>query len=99
MKEEVLRRGSSEEAEIVHHMGLVGVAGFKSDFGELFAGVPQTADMLQTGEAADGFRRGAHCGAEMSFQRALAHGGTAGDGGNGSLAFGAADEVSTAASI
>src|ERR1700733_11393234 len=55
LAEEGLGGGSSEEAEIVHHVGLVGVAGCKSNFGEAFAGVPQTADMLQTGQAADGF--------------------------------------------
>jgi hypothetical protein len=92
LTEEGLGRGSCKEAEIVHHVGLVRVAGGKCDFGEGFAGVPQTADMLQTGDAAEGFGRGAHGRAEVSFQRALAHGGMAGDGGNGSAALGAADE-------
>jgi len=80
-------------AEIVHHMGLVGVAGCKRDFGEGFAGVPQPADMLQTGHAANDFGSGAHGSAKVSFQSTLAHGGMAGDGDNGSPAFGAADEV------
>jgi hypothetical protein len=48
--------------------------------------------MLQTGHAANDFGSGAHGSAKVSFQSTLAHGGMAGDGGNGSAAFRAADE-------
>ena len=49
--------------------------------------------MLQTGQTTDGLGSGAHGNAEVSFQRTLAHGGVAGDGGDGSTALGVADQV------
>ena len=64
-------------------MGLIAVAGFEGDLGEGLSGVPQAADVLEAGEAAELLGRCADCGTEVSFEGAEAHGGVVGDGSNG----------------
>src|SRR5882757_7747606 len=83
--------GSGEEAEVVDHVGLVGVAGLEGDLGEGFSGVPEAADVLEAGETAELFGGCADGGAELAFKRADAHGGVAGDGLDGCAALAVAD--------
>ena len=91
--EELLGGGAGEEAEVAHHVGLIGVAGGEGDLGEGFSGVPEAADVLEAGEAAERFGGCADGGAELPFERAEAHGGVAGDGSDGGAAVGAADHL------
>src|SRR5438445_3399169 len=89
--EKLLGGGAGEEAEVAHHVGLVGVAGGERNLGEGFSGVPEAADVLQASEAAELFGGCADGGAELPFERAEAHGGLARDDSDGGAAVGAAD--------
>src|SRR5260370_9525812 len=84
----LLRRCTGEKPEVAHHVRLIAVTGFKGDLRKVFSGVPQPADMLQTGQTGEPLGRRAYCGAELSFQRALAHGGMPRNGCNGRPALG-----------
>ena len=88
-----LGRCSCEELEVVHHVWLIAVTGFKSDLREIFPAVTQPANMLQTGQTGEPFGSRAHCGAEMPFQRALAHRGMIRHRRNGRAAFEGADHL------
>src|SRR6266851_4643784 len=89
----LFRRCAGEEPEVAHHVRLIVVTGLKGDLRKAFSGVPQPADMLQTGQTGEPLGRRAYCGAEVSFQRALAHGGMTRNRCNGRPAFGVADHL------
>jgi hypothetical protein len=88
-----LRGGAREEAEVAHHVRLIAVAGFKGDLRERLPGIPQPADMLQTGQTAEFLGRSADCGTKLSFERALTHGGAVRNRRDGRPAVGVADHL------
>src|SRR5215472_14971547 len=92
-EKEFPRRCAGEEPEVAHHVRLIAVSGFKSDLGQAFPGIPQSARMLQTGQTGKHFWRRADRSAEMPFQRALAHSDLTGNRANGFPAFAVADEL------
>src|SRR6266702_6193009 len=89
----LLRRCAGEEPEVAHHVRLIAVTGLKGDLRKVFSGVPQPADMLQAGQTGEPLGRRAYCGAEVPFQRALAHGGMTRNRCNGRPAFRVADHL------